>query len=429
MARRRSHAYDVSAPLLAVYMYGKRVGTLGQSGSDIWFKYDDWTLDAADPRTWQLSVRLPVQSEPYGHEPSLVFFDNLLLESDTRRELAAATKFDSSDTTGLLGKVGAECAGAVSVWPIQTQPPSVPEYRAIGNSELECLFSERHGERLTQLQIESRQTMSGVQQKLVFARFDTTYHLPLDGAPGSVILKRTSGRYDQLALNEHACMRLLEAAGLPVAGTSVLGDASGLLVSERFDRIVRDDRTIERLHQEDFCQATGRRPAAKYQQHNGGASLADLARVLRVHATAPAEDIGVLVRAAIANVCVGNMDAHAKNFALLTVDGVTRLAPLYDVVCTEVYESLDRELSMNFGHACNPATISYSDVTRLAKDLGVSAALITDEIERTTVFLLEHRHEIFHRVATDFGDGSVLAKIDAVVEKRCQRLRAAAVRT
>ena len=123
MARKKALVYDTTSPILGVFLYDRRIGTLGQHGSDVWFKYDEWVIDDENPERWRLSIKLPIQAEPFGHEITLVFFDNLLIESDTRSELAAATKQDTSDVPGLLGRVGGECAGAVSVWPIPVEPP------------------------------------------------------------------------------------------------------------------------------------------------------------------------------------------------------------------------------------------------------------------------------------------------------------------
>jgi serine/threonine-protein kinase HipA len=423
VVKKRSRAYDTSKPLLAVYMHGYRIGALGQADSDVWFKYDPAVLDTADVQRMQLSVKLPITDETYGHEPTLVFFDNLLLESDTRQALAAATKSDPSDIPGLLGRVGGECAGAVSLWPIGVTPPLEPSYRDISRDELELIFSDRYGERLTKLQLESRQSMSGVQHKLVFARSNAGYQLPLNGAPSSVILKRTTGRYEQFAANEHACMLLFAEVGLPTPQTTVLDGANGLLEARRFDRVaLGGGGGITRLHQEDFCQASGRRLAAKYQWNNGP-GFADLARIIRRYSVTAARDIEHLVRAAVANVCVGNMDAHAKNYALLTDSDGQKLAPFYDIVCTEVYPNLDAELSMNFGTTRNPSAISHVDIKRLAKDVMVHPGVITDEIERVTSILQEQRRAVFHRVTQEVGDASILDQIDAIIEQRCQRMR------
>lgn len=76
----------------------------------------------------------------------------------------------------------------------------------------------------------------------------------------------------------------LEAA--PVT-TGIAGGRSYLLVG-RYDR-AGTGHEVYRLHQEDFCQALARPPAAKYE-FNGtgtrGPSIADLFALVRQHMTA-----------------------------------------------------------------------------------------------------------------------------------------------
>jgi serine/threonine-protein kinase HipA len=81
-------------------------------------------------------------------------------------------------------------------------------------------------------------------------------------------------------------------------------------------------------------------------------------------------------------VVVGNMDAHAKNYALLYTAQGPQLAPSYDVVCTEVYEQLDRQLSMNVGHTRDPERLTKADLLRFARDLNVSPSIVTAQIDR-----------------------------------------------
>ena len=422
MGKKKSLTYDTSIPLLAVYLYARRVGTLGVSGSDVWFKYDSWVIDDPTPNRWRLSIRLPITSETYGHEPTLVFFDNLLLESDLRREIASLTKQDSSDMPGLLGRVGGECAGAVAIWPIATEPPPTATYRPISHADLENAFSEAHGARLSQLQLESRQSMSGVQHKLVFTKTGDTYNLPINGSPSSLLLKRTSGRYDGLAINEHACMLLFARLGLQVPFTQVLDGPNGILEIARFDRKETSPGAIERIHQEDFCQASGRRVTAKYQAH-GGPGLRDIAEIIRRHSLATAVDIQDLVRAAIANVALGNLDAHAKNFALLAEEDGLRLAPFYDIVCNEAYPDLDVEYSMNFGTARYPRALVHTDLRQFAKDLNVTPKLVVNEIEFVTATFEKAVPEILHDVSERVGAAPILDAISTIVTTRNATLR------
>ncbi|KAA0575769.1 type II toxin-antitoxin system HipA family toxin [Azospirillum sp. B21] len=50
--------------------------------------------------------------------------------------------------------------------------------------------------------------------------------------------------------------------------TGKAGERSYLLVT-RYDRVQRDGRWL-RVHQEDFCQALGKPPGAKYERNRSG---------------------------------------------------------------------------------------------------------------------------------------------------------------
>jgi serine/threonine-protein kinase HipA len=113
--------------------------------------------------------------------------------------------------------------------------------------------------------------------------------------------------------------------------------------SKRYDRVIDPDGTVQRVHQEDFCQALGLSPGQKYEQQ-AGPSLARIARVLQDVAEPSAPQ--TLLRALTLNVALGNCDAHGKNFSLLHAQtGILRLAPLYDLLSTRLYP-LDDKLAM-----------------------------------------------------------------------------------
>jgi len=57
--------------------------------------------------------------------------------------------------------------------------------------------------------------------------------------------------------NEAFCMRLAKYLGLSAASvetTTVNGRK--LIIVQRYDRVIHQDGSVQRLHQEDFCQAT-----------------------------------------------------------------------------------------------------------------------------------------------------------------------------
>lgn len=424
MTPRKADRYDTTEAALDVLMHEHDAGVLGEHEDDVWYRYRDGYAQAA------LSVRLPVRAlMTYGHRETLVFFDNLLLESDTRDELARVRQDDRSDVAGLLGRVGGECAGAVSVWTPRAERPTTATYRALSEPALAALFDERHGERLTAAMLESRQVMSGVQRKLVLRRWNNTWQLPLNGAAGTHIIKRASGRYDGLVANELACLAFYRAIGLVVPAAHAIasvGDSNEptLIAIERYDRIEATPTgalslpPITRVHQEDMCQVTGRLPRRKYQR-DGGPGVRDLADAIRRYSVRPANDLQELLAAVIANVCLGNGDAHGKNFALLHSASGARLAPFYDVVSTEVYPSLSPDLSMRFGHSYQPQALTAADVQRLAADLGVAPAKVRSTIEQVTTTLQQAMHDVLHATtAMVGGEVAALSRLEALMRVR-----------
>ncbi|MBK8003923.1 MAG: HipA domain-containing protein [Gemmatimonadetes bacterium] len=421
----RSRRLDTTRPRLDVYLCGRLVGHVGQEGPDTWFRYTEAAVAHAGTTDLRLSIRLPVRPDTYGHAETLAFFDNLLLEAGTREAIAALSQHDQRDVTGLLGEVGGECAGAVTLWPHGTEPPASPAYRPLPDDSLAALFDTTHGVALTRAQLESRQSLSGVQDKLVVRRTPAGWDLPLQCAPGDVILKRPSPRYPGLVENEYACQALAAAIGIEVPPTEALrGPGLALLASTRYDRRPDGAGGLRRLHQEDFCQATGRIPAHKYQRDRGP-GFADLARVIRQECAAPARDLQRLLHRLVLNLCLGNMDAHAKNVALLYGDDGLALAPAYDLVCTLAYPALSPSYSMQVGGASRPSELSLAAFTRLARDLGVTLGALRQAADEVTTRAAAAWPAVLDQATRLTGPAPVYDDITRILAAESARVRAA----
>jgi serine/threonine-protein kinase HipA len=219
-------------------------------------------------------------------------------------------------------------------------------------------------------------------------------------------------------------MRLAAAADLSVAKTEVgrVEDVEYLLV-ERYDRTHRrttEGATLERLHQEDFCQALGIVSENKYQKE-GGPSLKQCFALLREVSSAPVLDLARLLDAVIFNFLVGNNDAHGKNFSLLyrgagTTLVETRLAPLYDLVSTRYYPELTRELAMKIGGEYSSDKVSKTNFEQLAEDAGLAKPLVRRRIPELaeTVLLNLDKTEIDHPVAEALTEQ---------IRERCEAMR------
>jgi serine/threonine-protein kinase HipA len=194
-----------------------------------------------------------------------------------------------------------------------------------------------------------RLSLAGAQDKLPVVFDGLRIGLPKGGEPSTHILKPAIAAVQDSVLNEAYCMALAQAMGLPTARAQVLpvGDRRVLLVT-RYDRRAGDNGHWVRVHQEDFCQALGVMPEMKYQ-NEGGPDLKACFDLLRKATRPSALQVLRLLDAVVFNALIGNHDAHAKNFSLLYDGETPMLAPLYDVLCTAVYDNLSPKMAMKLG--------------------------------------------------------------------------------
>lgn len=177
----------------------------------------------------------------------------------------------------------------------------------------------------------SRSGLAGVQPK-VLASGVPQERLTLQTE--DVILKFEPAEYPGLAVNEYFCLMAARLAGLSTVEAELSADGRRLLV-RRFDR---SDGGA--LGHEDFCALRFLPPYAKY---NGDYS--DLLPVIdrmispELRLSARRE----LFTSVALSMVVENGDAHLKNFGVIYSDpsSTVRLAPVYDVVCTTVYQPQD----------------------------------------------------------------------------------------
>jgi serine/threonine-protein kinase HipA len=367
---------------LDVYLAGTRVGTLRRPGSGrLAFEYDDAVAGAHNGEIL-LSASLPVQAGRFPNNRTRPFFEGLLPEGTAREQIARERGVSADNAFGLLAEIGAECAGAVVVLPAGQKPV------ASDMSAVRWLSEEQLAEALASLPAhplgggaDVRVSLGGVQQKLIVTRSPTgRFGQPIGGAPSTHIIKPSTAAWADIAANEAFCMRVARCSGLRTASLETM-DVGGAtcLVIQRFDRTLTDDLRITRIHQEDFCQTLGILPDSKYELE-GGPSAAQIVTALREVSTAPAADINTFVRAVALNYLVGNSDAHGKNFALLYDPAAgARLAPLYDIASTAVYDVTPR-MAMFIGGEDDPARVTDEAWARLADECGINGSLLLREI-------------------------------------------------
>src|SRR5205085_3756816 len=116
-----------------------------------------------------------------------------------------------------------------------------------------------------------------------------------------------------------------------------------VLVVERFDREwMGGGRWIARLPQEDFCQALGVPPSAKYET-DGGPGMAKCLQLLGGSADAEVDTVAFQL-SQLAFWLLSGTDGHAKNYSIfLRARDSYVMTPLYDILSMWPY----------FGEAAN----------------------------------------------------------------------------
>lgn len=332
---------------LWVFLSDRRIGLLEDRSGEMQLAYEPGAGMA-------LSVNLPVRAEPYDDADCRPFFDNLLPEGGWRRAICRQLRIDERNDFQLLAAIGTECAGAVSLHPDPDWTPATGFYRTTSEAELRQWALNPASRPSLEVSPGLRLSLAGAQDKMLFHLDGGTPYLCEGGAPSTVILKpdiRDSFNAVELSgLNELLSAHLARKCGLEVVDAFWYAAA---YAARRYDRVSLDG-SWERLHQEDFAQIAHVPSVSKYEQH-GGPGWRDCFAILDTKLPAPAAPRIELLNRLLFNLCLGNNDAHAKNFALLhRLEGGPRLAPAYDLLCTQMYATLSTTMAMNIGGETDP---------------------------------------------------------------------------
>lgn len=352
---------------LAVWLFDHRVGMLTQDKSGrMSFAYADGAKEA-------LSLSMPLREQPYEHDLCESFFGGLLPESAQARKLIGRCfGVNGNNNFSLLGVIGHECAGAISIYPDGIEPPAIAQSAVVVLSERALAEHIRELPRRPLLAgIEGiRLSLAGAGDKAAVSLIDGNIALASSGAVTSHILKTNISTIGETVSNEFFCMKLAERMGFAVAEVELrMAEDIEFLLVRRYDRDYDQNGNPVRLHQEDFCQALGVISANKYESE-GGPGYRDCFELLR-RVSRPAVDRNRFVEYTMLNFLIGNMDAHGKNFSLLHGSNLS-LAPLYDVLSTRIYPQLSPRLAMRVDKYYEPDRILPRHWKRLCEACGLS---------------------------------------------------------
>ncbi|MHB8254412.1 MAG: type II toxin-antitoxin system HipA family toxin [Acidiferrobacter sp.] len=215
-----------------------------------------------------------------------------------------------------------------------------------------------------------RSGISGIQPKALVPLAREEISLPNHAALPlkTVIVKAEGIDYPGLARNEFFCLSVARAAGCDVP-PFWLSEDGGLLFVARFDR--REDGTA--LGFEDMAVLMGRTEQEKYQ-----GSYEMIARAVEAYTGPDLVSARKLFERVALSCWMRDGDAHLKNFGLLydRPNGPRWLAPIYDVVCTDIYPELDGLLALKMHK--KKTFPSYTEIVRYGQRLGLSAPDVAD---------------------------------------------------
>lgn len=380
-----------------VWLFDQLVGHLQETRKGARFAYVPEVVEshAGAPL---LSLSLPAKARPYAESKTENWFSGLLPEGERRVELCRELGINQYDWLGLLGEIGWECAGAVRVFPEGQGAKPKGSYEALERRELAERLANVSTRAVHYEEGTYRLSLGGFQDKLcvAMARLDADeaevapeeVFLPVGDAPSTHILKPEPRAYPGLPASEAWAMTAAaQAARCSGVALLALKGAPQTLVVERYDRAgTAWPNDIQRLHQEDGCQALGIAPEDKYASSpvakGNDPTYRALAGLLMRYAEHPAEELDELFRQMVVNYVLGNWDAHAKNVSFLYEKlMVPAVAPLYDVVPIADVEKRTNLMSLRIDGLLKPEDVTRSSIVSESKDWGIAGAHVEELLE------------------------------------------------
>jgi serine/threonine-protein kinase HipA len=394
---------------LNVYLCGKKAGVLSEDDLlQLTFQYDN--------NTAPLSVRLPVRAESYPHAIAYPFFENLTPEGEAF-EIITKDHVSGNKVFSILNRFGGDCAGAVAFY--ETMPDNSDKNTVeISSGKIAHIIDKLPQDPLlTGIDNPPRLSLAGAQSKFAVYKSGGKYYRSGDGNPTTHIIKITNKRFPDLLKNELFCMKLAKIILSHVSEVDLM-EAKGrpYLEITRYDRYIKN-KTVQRIHQEDFCQALGIVSGKKYQA-GGGAKLKACYEVINEFSENRLLDIIQFTKWIIFNYLIGNTDAHAKNLSLLHSSTGIRLAPFYDLLSTEVYPKniIDHKMAMLINGKGKYSSLTPKDFIALFENLGQNATNMMKTIKDIFVNIVPTAEKLRENLIAP--DTSAYDEIIAIIKKR-----------
>jgi len=374
------------------------------------FKYDkEWDK-------FPLSISLPLH-RPINSQAAHRFFANLLPEGFARDRLCARFRCPNTDFD-LLREIGSECAGALSILPVEKAPDLNQSYEKINPEDLQKIIKTR-GASLSYTH-KPRLSLAGAQDKITVSVQNHEIYLPINQTPSTHILKFEVRDFKNVPLYEVYTTWLAKIIGLNTIDIELgfIANASYTL-SKRYDRTIYNN-LVSRTHQEDFCQALGYKE--KYQRAETP-NFSQCYQLIIEHSSNPLFDADQLIKWHLFNLIAGNSDAHIKNISFLYAHNEIRLAPFYDLVCTRAIRHLDETLALRIGNQKNPNLISKNNLIELANQCKIRPNRILNIANKMIIDIDTKLALVNDSITIKYGKKPALQQIDRVITQQIKLLK------
>lgn len=199
-------------------------------------------------------------------------------------------------------------------------------------------------------------SIQGVQPKLSAAISIVDQEFKIVDQFGTYIIKPQNDLFPQLPENEDVTMRMAKVFDLevPFHGMVYGKDESLSYFIKRFDRYGKGSKYAT----EDFAQLTGNTRDTKYRF-----TMEKLIPVLDEYCSFPAIEKADFFKRILFCYLTGNEDMHLKNFSLITKNGKTTLAPIYDFLnSTIAVKNPEEEIALALkGKKSNLKAVDFVD--------------------------------------------------------------------
>lgn len=332
-----------------------------------------------------LSLNMPVSNEAFGDGLVRPYLAGLLPEDPrVRKEIAREHGVSANNPYALVSVMGLDLPGAVQVCAEDRLSAVVgreESYVEISEKDIAARLAAMSGPVASSwFSAQEHWSLGGQQAKIALARFEGRWYSCEGSAATTHIVKPGMRQLKCHALNEHFCLELARSCGIPTAGSEYVNfDGVPAVVVTRYDRIVHAPFVVERIHQEDLCQALATLPDNKYADE-GGPSARDIIALLDRFDGA-AENKVAFTRQLLFNYLIGATDAHAKNYSVLLMDAQPpTFAPMYDVASALAYDRDDRmvKLAMGIGGENRLGRVSETDLRRYADMASLDADMVLE---------------------------------------------------